>query len=430
MALSSSTVWEVRGGAGNDTNGGGFVAGASGTDFSQQDSKRTGTGSNNSTTDAVTNGTTTVTSATAAFTSAIVGNIIYINGARYQVTTYTNATTIVVDRSITAASGLTMNIGGALNTIGVAFTNMASGNAIYVKSATYTLTSAITVSVASFYLYGYSSSRSDKTSATLTGRPTITTATNSTALFSFTTADKTIPVIENFIMSNTASVRAGVISAGASIDANFMIKRVKFSGFTSFYVISTSVGHGYFERCEFDSFTSDVLTSQNSGSAGFGGMVFCKQCYFHDCSGSGVTHNRDNINIFIDCIFDTNSYGINLTGNSPELYVYDCVFYANSNWGIRTIGSTLRSMVVYNSIFYNNTTGDITRSTSASFAADSISHNARNGTYTGISTEIGGVTLTADPFTNAASRDFTLNNTAGGGAACRSAGTPISTNYP
>ena len=78
MALSASGVWEVRT-AGNDTNGGGFKSGASGTDYSQQDAKNTA-GNNISTTDAVSDGTTTITSATAAFTSAIVGNFIYLTG--------------------------------------------------------------------------------------------------------------------------------------------------------------------------------------------------------------------------------------------------------------------------------------------------------------------------------------------------------------
>ena len=36
MALSASTVWEVRPATGSDNNGGGFVTGASGTDYSQQ----------------------------------------------------------------------------------------------------------------------------------------------------------------------------------------------------------------------------------------------------------------------------------------------------------------------------------------------------------------------------------------------------------
>lgn len=64
MSLSAATVFEVRPGAGNSTNGGGFVAGATGTDYSQQNNKNSGS-TDKSTTDAVANGTTTITSATA-----------------------------------------------------------------------------------------------------------------------------------------------------------------------------------------------------------------------------------------------------------------------------------------------------------------------------------------------------------------------------
>ena len=60
MALSANTVLEVRNG-GSDTNGGGFVTGAAGTDWSQQDAAQY------SVTDGVTAGTTTITSATANF---------------------------------------------------------------------------------------------------------------------------------------------------------------------------------------------------------------------------------------------------------------------------------------------------------------------------------------------------------------------------
>ena len=77
MALPAATVWEVRPTAGSDTNGGGFVAGASGTDYSQQNAANSA-GSDISTTDVVATGVATITSATASFTSAIVGNVIYL----------------------------------------------------------------------------------------------------------------------------------------------------------------------------------------------------------------------------------------------------------------------------------------------------------------------------------------------------------------
>src|SRR6266851_651165 len=121
MALNSNCVFEVRT-AGTDTNGGGFksTAPVGSTDYSQQDAKNT-VGNNISTTDAVAAGTTTITSATASFTSAIVGNVVYLTGGTgtiaaqwREVLTFVNVTTVTIDASIAVSTGMTMNIGGAL----------------------------------------------------------------------------------------------------------------------------------------------------------------------------------------------------------------------------------------------------------------------------------------------------------------------------
>jgi len=47
-----------------------------------------------------------------------------------------------------------------------------------------------------------------------------------------------------------------------------------------------------------------------------------------------------------------------------------------------------------------------------------------SGNYSQIPSGPHDVTLTGDPFTNAAGNDFSLNNVAGAGAACRNAGFP------
>jgi hypothetical protein len=120
MALAGTTVWEIRQ-TGADTNGGGWVPGSSGTDWSQQATPKYVV------TDGVTNGTTTITSATAAWGADIVGNILYAQGGTgsvaaswYQVVSWTNATTIVVDRAtgLTSGTGVTLRVGGCLYTIG------------------------------------------------------------------------------------------------------------------------------------------------------------------------------------------------------------------------------------------------------------------------------------------------------------------------
>jgi hypothetical protein len=175
MSLSAATVFEVRPGAGNSTNGGGFVTGATGTDYSQQNNKNSGS-TDKSTTDAVANGTTTITSATANFASSIVGNIVLFSGGtgsiaavRRQVVTFTNSTTIVLDAAIAASTGMTMNIGGAVASVADIATTVVAGNTIWQKVGTDTLSGAISITAgtvtAPVLWEGYNAARGDLSTA-------------------------------------------------------------------------------------------------------------------------------------------------------------------------------------------------------------------------------------------------------------------------
>lgn len=97
-------------------------------------------------------------------------------------------------------------------------------------------------------------------------------------------------------------------------------------------------------------------------------------------------------------------YGANVGVLNPAsgLVIADNIFY---NIATYAIGGTTGG----NPLLWNNAMGALT--------------SGRIDT-TGLGTiieEVNAITLTADPFTNAASEDFTLNNTAGGGASCRAA---------
>lgn len=169
-ALSANTVWEVRTTGSSVKNGGGFVTGASGTDWSQQDSPQYAV------TDGVTAGTTTITSATANFGTDVVGNLIFVEGGTgavtgdwYQITARGSATSITVDRStgLTAGTGVTLNIGGALPDPAIFAGKLVAGNTVYQKSGTYSITSASTnvaggcVSIGRVHWEGYQTTRGD-----------------------------------------------------------------------------------------------------------------------------------------------------------------------------------------------------------------------------------------------------------------------------
>src|SRR5947209_15754292 len=119
MAISANTVFEIRT-TGSDNNGGGFVTGASGTDFSQQDTAQVNI-DNATITTSIT--TTTVTfSAGYTPTAADIGNIVqFLTGTNvtagfYQITAQT-ATTWTLDRTPLSAgttTNATAKMGGGL----------------------------------------------------------------------------------------------------------------------------------------------------------------------------------------------------------------------------------------------------------------------------------------------------------------------------
>src|SRR5271170_4168055 len=100
MAVNATAIWRVRP-SGSNTNGGGYDPGISGaaTDYSQQNTAQaTGTLGTAS-------GTATFTDAGGAFTSAMVGNALWIaSGAgftvgAYFIVTFNSSTSVVLDRS-------------------------------------------------------------------------------------------------------------------------------------------------------------------------------------------------------------------------------------------------------------------------------------------------------------------------------------------
>lgn len=153
MALSSALVLEVRTATGSDTNGGGFVEGSGGTDYSQQvAAQATGT---------VTSVTTTVTATTAIFTAAMVGNLITDGTTWKQITAFTSTTIITVD-SAPSWTAATIKVGGALATLKKAslLTGLVAGTRIWCKGTEISMT-GITASSVALCIMGYNTTRGD-----------------------------------------------------------------------------------------------------------------------------------------------------------------------------------------------------------------------------------------------------------------------------
>lgn len=416
MALSATTVWEIRT-AGHDDNGGGFDSTGAGTDYSQQDAKNT-VGNNISTTDAVANGTTTITSASASFTSALVGNIVHFEGGsgsiaaqKRRVTAVTNATTITIDQSISSSTGMTMNIGGALASLGRAgqFWNVA-GQTAWIKTGTYSVTSASTnVAAGCFsragYIFGYQTSRGDW---------------------------GTKPVLQASGISTFTII---------SVSATGVLRNVTVDGgsLTSSRGISATNGGCYVLDCR-------AINCTNSGFVGSSGPSL-STCEASGCStqpafllssvgfainlwaqGNSVSGFSVAAGHLMRCVSSGNSGassdGFLLTGAS---LLMNCVSYNNGRDGFR---STAATQVLINCIAESNTSGIGFNNNTAtnlmmltSCAAYNNSTDVALGTFAH-SRNDNFVTGTGSFFTDATVNDYSLNNLASRGAALRAAGYP------
>lgn len=421
MALSASSVFEVRF-PGSDTNGGGFVTGAAGTDYSQQDNKNTA-GADISTADGVANGTTTFTSATANFGTTIVGNIVYFQGGTgaiaatwRQVTARASTTSITIDASIAASTGMTMNIGGALASPGqaAAIATVAT-QTIYVKYnvSPYLITSASTnvaagcVSFAnSKVLVGYDTTRT--LINTDTNRPTLKASGISTAII-VTGANNNTTVFRNLIVDGQAltSIRAfslanlvspqsckamactngGFVGSGGVC---FNCEATTCSTVAGFSLVS-AIG------CVAQ---ANTFTGFSLGSSG----LSCIRCLSYNNTGAsslGFDNNSAFQTYMVDCTaYGNGSHGFGNTSGGGRGYVTGCIAEANTGLGFSATSLTVKSCATY-----NNTGGSITAG------------NADN--------ENNVVNSTGTFFVNAGSGNFALNNTANTGAAARAAATNL-----
>lgn len=438
MALSANSVWEVRPTNGSNTNGGGFVAGASGTDFSQQNAKNT-VGNNISTTDLVTTGIATVTSATASFTSAIVGNIIFLSGTGittgwYQVVTFTNSTTVILDRSPGTGTLGTMNIGGALQTLGQLNTNIAAGHIGWVKAeATITVSSAFTwnfTSNSSFtYINGYTSTRGDNGQVTLQA----TSGTSYVIMTLNNNNNATGVILRNFILD--CQSRSGV--TGFSMQSNGCLiqnfKIINQQGGTAFNVQNNGSVGGTLIGCLVTS-SDQCVGYDTTSSGGTSMLMYCAAIALTSSAGASTPFKVDQCQL-IGCISGNNTGattdGFLINAAQRPILMMNCIAYGNGRDGIRFPASNPSYPVtIINCLSIANTGFGINNPSGTAIKQNGlvIQYNATQGNTAGavqgLTLDSTNLALSGDPTVAGASNNFALNNTAGAGAAARAAGFP------
>lgn len=422
MALNAAVTLEVRT-TGVDTNGGGFKTGASGTDYSQQNTaQKSGTDLAIHASDS-----TKVQPIAAGVTAADIGNLIQITAGTgftvgfYEITAQ-DGTYWTLDRSAgtVGSTGGTYAMGGALATIATALAVMTvAGLSCWIKaSGTYSISTALSTASIGGTPYttrtivkGYGTTRGDGVRPVIQASAAVNGINISTNAVSFHNLD---------FNGNGIGLKGINVTASWATEVINCICR----SWTQEGILINSSTFGFYYKNEVK-----LCAGTNAAFDASAGNVSC--CWSHDNTVSGFNgalFPGGGVNFF-RCIASKNT-GASSDGfrlGYPGRAVH-CIAHQNGRDGIRHLNFHIEGEIA-NCILTQNAAYDLNLITNSP-ARDNISfhHNAFYTTGTAarlnaIASE-GDITLTGSPFTNAAANDYTLNNTAGAGADCRNAGFP------
>ena len=416
MALPATTVWEIRT-DGNAANGGGFSSARAGTDYSQQAAAQL------SLTDLACASNTTLTSATGGFTTAMLGNIVCIASGTnalagwYEITAYTNTNTVTIDRTCATGGNMTSGVGkvgGALNnigTLGLALSTAdqsVAGMKAYIRGGTYSLTGT-TVNVDGGPL-DLDASQQDSKGFYLKGY-----ATDAATRDAFT---GTRPVI-----ACNGNAPASVIELKGTIAAEHQVAFIDIDGG------STSTTYGILGNNTLYDLAVECIVRDVDGTTAYQ-AVRCSRCFASSCAATGFSGSNYRSCVASSCEVGfsvnqtaTDCIACNCSGDGFFGYAYDainCVSYNSGGDGFDLQrGSSATNCISLSDGGYAFNNADV-YVTLLNCASDGAASGRTKSPAPLI--DLNPITLTGDPFTNAASLDFSLDTTAGEGAACRAAG--------
>jgi len=392
MAIPADTVWEVQT-TGNDANGAGWAAskaGGTGVDMSQ--GAPTVFGATLSAT-----GTTTLTDSANGFTNLMLGNVIQITGQGfYCISTYVGPGSVTVDRALGTFSTTSGRVGGPVAFPATIGAIVVAGNVVFVKSGSYTITTAtanvsggcVSTAVSSLWV-GYDTTRTTPNSDTNLPALTLNSGVSSAVLLTVT------GVIKGLSLNG-----AGQTNSRGTVTATNI--GCKFSNFTNNAANSPSLS------CEITGCTTQPAMTGN-----------CYACVAHGNSVTSFTGTA------VNCIAYANT-STPFTCNTG--IVVNCVAYGNtggttdgftpgnSNAGADFVNCIAESNGRYG--FNGNTT------TPVHFLYNCSAKNNASGATNPTVQNIGFITPGGTVFVDPTNQDFRLNNTAGAGALLRAAGFP------
>lgn len=333
---------------------------------------------------------------------------------------------------ITGTTGYTANVGGAwagpngsiqfpFQFISSSLTD-ASGNPPRVNfknGVTYSITAGMTHgTTAPVWFQGYTTTFGDGGRATFDGGTV-------GASYNLLTLTNTGTLADVILQNNGVTGSAdGLTVTGKCYLRRVVVNSVRGRGF-----VANTNGGSSFVECE-------AYLCNASNTANYGGFALAntgsifKRCISHDNAGANSAGFHFGFGgSLVDCIADTNGgHGVNVNASNSTVSLKACRIYNNTGSGI-SLGTTQTGIVLdaEDVILSNNGAYGLTNAaTLATFSMINCAFRSNtSGTVNaGVSAnvQIGAVTLTGDPYTDAPNGNFNLNNTAGAGAACRGAG--------
>lgn len=349
-------------------------------------------------TDLVSVTTTTITSAAFPFGKNQVGNLIRITSGTtwtLQVLEIVSVTTVTatVDKTVggTGLTGGNGGQGGAFKGPQVPNTIAVAGNTIWIASGAYTIsstTSNVTLgritAVANTLIEGYGSLRGDM------GTKPVFTASGIASTTLITAAGST--EIRNVTFDCASlSVVNGVSATAADWFYSCLVKNS-----------STGYTGGNLYSCAAD-----------TASIGFAGVAVRSYCVAKTCTAGFSSPVADH------CIAMNCTTGFTITGGGD---CYHCTAYNSTNSFVMSSGSggtffrCVSSTASSRGFDMNTGAGMMIQCAAYLSTTADVRYNS-TGTVT--TKNIGFISLSADPFTNASGGDFSLNNNGGGGTSLR-----------
>jgi hypothetical protein len=366
MAVNATAVWRVRP-SGSNTNGGGYDAGiaGAGTDYSQQNAAQLSVADG-----ALTHGTTTLTSATGGFTSAMIGNALYLSGTNfttgfYFITAFTNGNTVTIDRDPTASangSSGTVNVGGGW----ADHTNLSTTGPMVAGNTAYILGSGIPNPAAYSYDYTFAQFTPPSGDASTGGQVRIV---GDPATPNFSTGGRPViqcpgltfynvtAVILRDLYCVASSALNGDLGIVAPANAPTLLVGITFDqfGYDIGLVSTGSVGAYANALINCEIFSSVAKRSTNARYAAslyyIGGLI--DGCNIHDCIGPGV-YARYPVVVTSSIIAKNGADGLTIE-NAAGALISNNTIDGNTGHGINCLGQgSLLNISVASTMIFNN----------------------------------------------------------------------------